>query len=211
MHSDSEAFIDAGAPPAERWTNRFESLGPAFHTRLQPTPVPAPHWVHRNEVLARELGLAPDWLQGSQALEVFSGNRLLPGMAALASVYSGHQFGVWAGQLGDGRAIWLGELDGRHELQLKGSGRTPYSRGGDGRAVLRSSIREYLCSEAMHALGIPTSRALCLTASPLPVRRETIETAAVVTRVAQSLSVSGISNISAHGISSPNYASWQIT
>jgi uncharacterized protein YdiU (UPF0061 family) len=111
-------------------------------------------------------------------------------MRPLASAYSGrHQFGQWAGQLGDGRAILLGELtttQGLQEIQLKGAGLTPYSRGGDGRAVLRSSIREFLCSEAMHALGIPTSRALCVTGSDHPVRREEIETAAVVTRVAPS-------------------------
>ena len=110
-------------------------------------------------------------------------------MDPLASVYSGHQFGVWAGQLGDGRALWLGEVDtaaGPLEIQLKGAGLTPYSRMGDGRAVLRSSIREFLCSEAMHALGMPTTRALCVTGSALPVRREEIETAAVLTRVAPS-------------------------
>ena len=110
-------------------------------------------------------------------------------MRSLASVYSGHQFGVWAGQLGDGRALWLGELDtpnGPFELQLKGSGLTPYSRMGDGRAVLRSTIREFLCSEAMHGLGIPTTRALCMTGSALPVRRETVETAAVLARVSPS-------------------------
>ena len=102
-------------------------------------------------------------------------------------MYSGHQFGVWAGQLGDGRALLLGEIDspaGPLEIQLKGSGLTPYSRMGDGRAVLRSSIREFLCSEAMHALGIPTTRALAVIGSPQPVLRETVETAAVVTRVA---------------------------
>ncbi len=124
--------------------------------------------------------------------ELFSGNatRDWPADALpYASVYSGHQFGVWAGQLGDGRALGLGEIehDGqRFELQLKGAGRTPYSRMGDGRAVLRSSIREYLCSEAMHHLGIPTTRALCVIGSDQPVRRETVETAAVVTRVAPS-------------------------
>jgi len=107
-------------------------------------------------------------------------------MPALATVYSGHQFGVWAGQLGDGRALLLGESLQGLEVQLKGAGRTPYSRMGDGRAVLRSSIREFLCSEAMHGLGIPTTRALCLTGSPAPVRRETVETAAVLTRVAPS-------------------------
>jgi len=111
---------------------------------------------------------------------------VLPGSHPLASVYSGHQFGVWAGQLGDGRAILLGETASGHEIQLKGAGRTPYSRMGDGRAVLRSSIREFLCSEAMHALGIPTTRALSLTGSPAPIRREEIETAAVVARVAPS-------------------------
>jgi uncharacterized protein YdiU (UPF0061 family) len=111
---------------------------------------------------------------------------VLPGSHPLASVYSGHQFGVWAGQLGDGRAILLGETASGQEIQLKGAGRTPYSRMGDGRAVLRSSIREFLCSEAMHALGIPTTRALSLTGSPAPIRREEIETAAVVTRVAPS-------------------------
>src|SRR6202008_2258819 len=113
----------------------------------------------------------PSW----QALQVFSGDALWPGMQTLASVYSGHQFGVWAGQLGDGRALWLGEVDGPaglQEVQLKGSGLTPYSRMGDGRAVLRSSIREFLCSEAMHALGVPTTRALCVTGSDAPVRRE---------------------------------------
>ena len=117
---------------------------------------------------------------------VFSGNTLLPGSAPLASVYSGHQFGTWAGQLGDGRALLLGETAQGQEIQLKGSGRTPYSRGADGRAVLRSSIREYLASIALHGLGVPTTRALALIGSPTPVQREEIETAAVVTRVAPS-------------------------
>ena len=103
----------------------------------------------------------------------------------MATVYSGHQFGVWAGQLGDGRAILLGDIAGQ-ELQLKGAGKTRYSRMGDGRAVLRSSIREFLCSEAMHALGIPTSRALSIVGSRLPVLRETLETAAVCSRLAPS-------------------------
>ncbi|MDY0106374.1 MAG: protein adenylyltransferase SelO family protein, partial [Giesbergeria sp.] len=170
-----------------RWRNSFAALGPAFSTRLEPQPLPAPCWVSTSPGLARELGLDADWLASDAALQAFSGNAVLPGSEPLASVYSGHQFGVWAGQLGDGRALLLGELQtprGPMELQLKGSGLTPYSRMGDGRAVLRSSIREFLCSEAMHALGIPTTRALCITGSPEPVRRETIETAAVVTRAA---------------------------
>ncbi|WP_439608681.1 protein adenylyltransferase SelO [Hydrogenophaga sp.] len=175
--------------PPSAWTHRFAGLGPAFHTGLRPTPLPVPHWVGQSPAVARELGLDPAWMQGDEALQAFTGNTVLPGMRPLASVYSGHQFGHWAGQLGDGRAILLGELPGPQgplEIQLKGAGLTPYSRMGDGRAVLRSSIREFLCSEAMHALGIPTSRALCVTGSPAPVRREEIETAAVVTRVAPS-------------------------
>jgi len=170
------------------WPNRFAELGPAFFTELSPQGLPDPQWVAQSPSCARLLGLPQDWANEA-ALQVFSGNALWPGMRPLASVYSGHQFGVWAGQLGDGRAHWLGEVQspaGNFELQLKGAGRTPYSRGADGRAVLRSSIREFLCSEAMAALGIPTTRALCLTASKLPVRRETMETAAIVTRVAPS-------------------------
>lgn len=171
------------------WDNSFAALGPAFYTRQAPLPLPAPYWVGTSASLAHALGLDADWLGSDTALHAFSGNTTLPGSEPLASVYSGHQFGVWAGQLGDGRALLLGELQtpqGPMELQLKGSGLTPYSRMGDGRAVLRSSIREFLCSEAMHALGIPTTRALCITGSPEPVRREAIETAAVVTRVAPS-------------------------
>ncbi len=174
-----------------QWPNRFHALGNDFFTELAAEPLPAPHWVARSESCAEALGLPEGWAEQAdlQALEVFSGNRIWPGMQPLASVYSGHQFGVWAGQLGDGRALWLGEIEtpgGPFELQLKGAGRTPYSRMGDGRAVLRSSIREFLASEAMHALGVPTTRALCVTGSVMPVRRETIETAAVVTRVAPS-------------------------
>jgi len=177
--------------PALRLSNRFHALGERFYTALPAQGVPDPHWVVTSDACAAELGLPPDWSSRDEwhALQVFSGNALWPGMQPLASVYSGHQFGVWAGQLGDGRALLLGEVQapgGPLEVQLKGSGLTPYSRMGDGRAVLRSSIREFLCSEAMHALGVPTTRSLCVTGSPLPVRRETIETAAVCTRVAPS-------------------------
>ena len=167
------------------WQQGFATLGTAFFTDLSPSPLPAPYWVASTPALAADLGLPEGWLHSDQALQALSGNIVLPGSQPLASVYSGHQFGVWAGQLGDGRAILLGELNGQ-EVQLKGSGLTPYSRMGDGRAVLRSSIREFLCSEAMHALGVPSTRALCLTGSPQPVRRETLETAAVVTRTAPS-------------------------
>lgn len=169
-----------------RWQHRFAGLGPDFHTRLAPTPLPDPYWVGRSPALAATLGLPGGWLDANAALAAFTGNALLDGSDPLATVYSGHQFGVWAGQLGDGRALLLGETENGLEIQLKGAGRTPYSRMGDGRAVLRSSIREFLASEAMHALGIPTTRALCVTGSDAPIRRETIETAAVVTRVAPS-------------------------
>ena len=168
------------------WKHGFAALGPDFFTELRPTPLPTPHWVGTSTAVAQLIGLDADWLQRDEALQAFTGNTLLASSRPLASVYSGHQFGVWAGQLGDGRAILLGETAGGLEIQLKGAGRTPYSRMGDGRAVLRSSIREFLCSEAMHGLGIPTSRALCITGSPAPVRREEVETASVVTRVAPS-------------------------
>lgn len=170
------------------WDNSFAALDPAFYTRLNPTPLPAPYWVGRSQRLAESLGLSADRMASEQALQAFTGNLTLPGSEPLSSVYSGHQFGQWAGQLGDGRAILLGEIvvpgGPTRELQLKGAGLTPYSRMGDGRAVLRSSIREFLCSEAMAALGIPTTRALCITGSDAPVRREELETASVVTRVA---------------------------
>lgn len=174
------------APLVPAWQPGFAALGSAFFTPLRPTPLPQPHWVGTSAEVGALLGLPEAWQQRDDALQAFTGNTLLPGSQPLASVYSGHQFGVWAGQLGDGRAILLGETATGQEVQLKGSGRTPYSRMGDGRAVLRSSIREFLCSEAMHALGIPTTRALCVTGSPAPVQREEVETAAVVTRVAPS-------------------------
>ena len=183
------------------WDNSFAGLGPDFYTELSPQPLPAPYWVGKSLAVARDIGLPEAWLESPALLDALSGNARLAGTQPLASVYSGHQFGQWAGQLGDGRAILLGEIqtpkplhgqansqvDGPGlEIQLKGAGLTPYSRMGDGRAVLRSSIREFLCSEAMHGLGIPTSRALCVTGSDARVRREEIETAAVVTRVAPS-------------------------
>jgi serine/tyrosine/threonine adenylyltransferase len=171
------------------WINRINLLGPSFTTEVMPTPVPEPGWVAQNFKLGQDLGLPDEWLNGTEGLAVFSGNGLWEGMQARASVYSGHQFGQWAGQLGDGRALSLGEYashKGTVEIQLKGAGKTPYSRMGDGRAVLRSSIREYLCSEAMAGLGIPTTRALCLTGSPLPILREELETAAIVTRTSPS-------------------------
>jgi uncharacterized protein YdiU (UPF0061 family) len=169
--------------------NSFAELPPAFYTRLMPTPLPAPYFIAASGKAAALAGLDPADLRRDDFVAAFSGNAVPPRALPLAAVYSGHQFGHWTGQLGDGRAILLGALagpEGPMELQLKGAGMTPYSRMGDGRAVLRSSIREFLCSEAMAALGIPTTRALMLTGSHQQVVRETIESAAVVTRMAPS-------------------------
>ena len=167
---------------------RFAALGDEFFTELPATGMPAPYWIAQSADCAALLGLADGWAD-AHTLAVLSGNAPWPAGPSRATVYSGHQFGQWAGQLGDGRALLLGDIEtpsGAMEVQLKGAGLTPYSRMGDGRAVLRSSIREFLCSEAFAALNIPTTRALCITGSNLPVRRETLETAAVVTRVAPS-------------------------
>jgi len=169
--------------------NSFASLGLEFYTRLPTTPLKNPRLVHADLHAAAMLGLSSQALKSQAFLDVVSGSSPMPGGDTLAAVYSGHQFGVWAGQLGDGRAHLLGEVVGplgNWELQLKGAGMTPYSRMGDGRAVLRSSVREYLASHAMQGLGIPTTRALSLVAADDPVMRETVETAAVVARMAPS-------------------------
>jgi uncharacterized protein YdiU (UPF0061 family) len=166
----------------------------ASYSRVAPTPVAAPTLLAWSEPLAAALGLARP---SAAALEALAGNRVFPGMEPFAARYGGHQFGVWARQLGDGRAITLGEMraaDGTpRELQLKGAGPTPYSRTADGRAVLRSSLREYLCSEAMHCLGAPTTRALSLVGTGEQVIRDMFydgnpepEPGAVVCRVAPS-------------------------
>ncbi len=182
--SSQDAYAIPFAPDLA-WQHSFAELGERFSVPMQATPLPAPYWVGQSLALGRELGLAPGWAESEDWLQALCGNAEMPGSRLLSSVYSGHQFGVWAGQLGDGRAILLGEAHGM-EWQLKGAGKTPFSRMGDGRAVLRSSIREFLCSEAMQGLRVPTTRALCVTGSDAPVRRETMETAAVVTRLAPS-------------------------
>jgi len=160
------------------------ALGEAFVQRVPTEPLSNPQWLAWNTALGLQLGISDG--PNDEWLARLSG---ATSITPWCSVYSGHQFGVWAGQLGDGRAHTLGVLQGggaSWEMQLKGSGKTPYSRMGDGRAVLRSSVREYLCSEAMAGLGIPTTRALAVTGSAQPVRRETVETAAIVTRLAPS-------------------------
>jgi serine/tyrosine/threonine adenylyltransferase len=170
--------------------NTFVRLPDIFHSRLNPTPLPHPYVVSFNARAAELIDLDAAESRRSDFADYFTGNVLLPGSEPLAMLYAGHQFGQFVPQLGDGRAILLGEIKNRAgerwDVQLKGAGQTPYSRRADGRAVLRSSIREYLCSEAMHGLGIPTTRALCIVGSDEEVYRERIETAAVVTRLAPS-------------------------
>lgn len=167
------------------WTPRFSTLPDTFLSRLEAEAFARPHLVAFNPDVAGLLGLDADAAQHPDFLTTFQGEKILPGFAPYAAVYAGHQFGHFVPQLGDGRALTIAEING-YELQLKGSGHTPYSRFGDGRAVLRSTIREYLGSEAMAGLGIPTTRALCIIGSDEPVQRERVERAAMLTRVAQS-------------------------
>jgi len=177
--------------------SRVRQVEAAAWSRVAPTPVPRPQLLAYSREMAATLGISEADLRSPAFAEVFAGNALLPGMDPFAVNYGGHQFGHWAGQLGDGRAITLGETINaageRWELQLKGAGLTPYSRTADGRAVLRSSIREFLCSEAMHHLGIPTTRALCLVTTGEAVIRDMFydghprpEPGAIVCRVAPS-------------------------
>lgn len=176
--------------PALSWNPRLTTVfaeGELYVHQLGEA-LASPHLIAWNDTLAQELGLAhlPTQLGEAALCQAFTGETALPASNPASFVYSGHQFGHYVPRLGDGRALWLGELASGWELQLKGSGLTPFSRMGDGKAVLRSSVREYVASEAMHALGIPTTRALCLVGSTTPVQRESVETAAVVTRVARS-------------------------
>ena len=171
--------------------NTYARLPEAFYARLNPTPFDSPPYlVHANPAAAGLVDLDPGQFNRPEFAGLFGCSMLAPGMDPLAMLYSGHQFGVYVPQLGDGRAILLGEVRNERgetwDLHLKGAGMTPFSRDGDGRAVLRSTIREYLCSEAMHSLGIPTTRALCLVGSDHKVYREQIETAATLVRMAPS-------------------------
>ncbi len=172
-----------------QFINSYHDELAGFYTELKPTPLKDARLLYYSQPLADDLGLSPDFFTGESAA-VLRGEALLPGMNPIAQVYSGHQFGVWAGQLGDGRGILLGEQqlpDGRkYDWHLKGAGLTPYSRMGDGRAVLRSVIREFLASEALHHLGIPTTRALSIVTSQQPVFREQPERGAMLMRIAES-------------------------
>src|SRR5471030_1416486 len=171
--------------------NHYAQLPQEFYTAMPAEKVgAAPRLIHANPNAAALIDLDPAAFRDPKFTDVFSGHVPLEGFSPLAMVYSGHQFGVWAGQLGDGRALLIGQVRNTRgelwDIQLKGAGKTPYSRFGDGRAVMRSTIREYLASEALAALGIPTSRALAIVATGEMVRRETLEPGAVLTRLAQS-------------------------
>jgi uncharacterized protein YdiU (UPF0061 family) len=170
--------------------NTYARLPDRFYARVVPTPVRAPQLIRLNRELALELGLDPDWLAGPEGLEVLSGKRVPDASEPIAMAYAGHQFGHFVPQLGDGRAVLLGEVVDqrgmRRDVQLKGSGRTPYSRGGDGRAALGPVLREYVVSEAMNALRIPTTRSLAAVMTGETVARETLLPGAVLTRVATS-------------------------
>ncbi len=168
----------------------YASLPERFYARVQPTHVAAPQLIKLNQDLASDLGLDLSGLDAQALANLFSGNVLPRGNVPIAMAYAGHQFGHFVAQLGDGRAILIGEMRDRagvlRDLQLKGCGRTPYSRSGDGRAALGPVLREYLVSEAMHALGIPTTRSLAAVSTGESVQRETLLPGAIVTRVAAS-------------------------
>ena len=170
--------------------NTYARLPDRFYARVAPTPVRAPRLIRLNTELALNLGLDPDWLAGTDGLEVLAGRDVPEAAEPIAMAYAGHQFGHFVPQLGDGRAILLGEVIDqqgvRHDIQLKGSGRTPFSRGGDGRAALGPVLREYVVSEAMVALGIPTTRSLAAVITGETVARETLLPGALLTRVATS-------------------------
>lgn len=173
-----------------RFDNSYARLPNEFYARVAPTPVASPHLLALNTDVARRLGLSPEWLRSSAGVEVLAGNRVPEGAEPLAQAYAGHQFGGFVPQLGDGRAVLLGEViapDGaRFDIQLKGSGQTPFSRRGDGRAWMGPVLREYIVSEFMAAMGVPTTRALAAVATGETVWREHGLPGAVLTRVAAS-------------------------
>ncbi len=178
------------AVAAFEFDNSYARELEGFFVACSPAQVPQPALLRFNRELAQELGLNADALDGSIGAAIFSGNELPVGATPIAQAYAGHQFGGFSPQLGDGRALLIGEVIDRHgrrrDIAFKGSGRTPFSRGGDGKAAVGPMLREYLIGEAMHTLGIPTTRALAVAATGMPVRREEILPGAVLTRVAAS-------------------------
>jgi uncharacterized protein YdiU (UPF0061 family) len=186
----STIFEPMAGAPAFRFDNSFARELQRFYVPLRPALVPAPRLLFLNEPLAEELGLDLASLDSAARAAIFAGNTLPDGAEPLAQAYAGHQFGGFSPQLGDGRALILGEVIDRHgnrrDIAFKGSGRTPFARGGDGKAAVGPMLREVVIGEAMHALGIPTTRALAVAATGEPVYREQILPGAVLTRVASS-------------------------
>ena len=186
------ALTEEAAPATIRmkFDNSYARLAGRFYARVDPTPVARPQLIKLNIGLADFLGLDSNALNSTEGAAIFSGNQVVQGSEPLAMAYAGHQFGHFVPKLGDGRANLIGEVVGRdglrYDLHLKGSGPTPFSRGGDGRATLSAVLREYIVSEAMFALGVPTTRALAAVATGQPVVRETLQPGAVLTRVAKS-------------------------
>ena len=176
--------------PKPLFGDQYAQLPPQLYVKQDATPVAAPSWIKLNADLAEALQFDMDFLSGDEGLAIFAGNQTAIDTSPLAMAYAGHQFGHWNPQLGDGRALLLGDAADksgqRFDVQLKGSGPTPFSRNGDGRAALGPVLREYVISEAMHALGVPTTRALAAVQTGEPVRRETPLPGAVITRVAKS-------------------------
>ena len=176
--------------PQFKFDNSFARSLEDYFSYCEPEPAVAPKWLQFNHGLAEELGLDPVALDSDAGLAIFSGNATAEGSKPLAQAYSGHQFGGFSPQLGDGRALLLGEIidtqQQRRDIQLKGSGRTPFSRGGDGKAAVGPVLREYLIGEAMYALGVPTTRALAAIATGKEVYRENILPGAILTRVSAS-------------------------
>ena len=177
-------------PSICEFDNSYSRLPGHFFARLMPTTVTRPTLIKLNSKLAKRLGIDPEELNEEEWAAIFSGNRVPPGADPIAIAYAGHQFGHFVPQLGDGRALLIGEVKdaagNRRDIQLKGSGITPFSRQGDGKAALGPVLREYLVSEAIHALGVPTTRALAAVKTGEPVYRETVLPGAVLTRVASS-------------------------
>ncbi|MEM6665920.1 MAG: YdiU family protein [Pseudomonadota bacterium] len=191
MNDPTAATANAapGGLPVIPFDNSYAMLPDSFHVKMPPTPVATPRLIKVNHDVAAFLGLDTDALETDKGAALFAGNLVPQGAEPLAMAYAGHQFGGWSPQLGDGRAILLGEVRGadghRYDIQLKGSGPTPFSRMGDGRAALGPVLREYIVSEAMHALGVPTTRALAAATTGELVRRETMLPGAVFTRVSR--------------------------
>lgn len=172
------------------FNNSYVKLPERFYARVHPATVPAPSLIKANERLAKTLSIDANWLQSKEGVSMLAGNKLPDNADPIAMVYAAHQFGGWVPQLGDGRAILLGEVIGtdgvRYDIQLKGSGITPFSRQGDGKAAIGPVLREYIVSEAMHVLGVPTTRSLAAVLTGETVMRDQILHGAILTRVAQS-------------------------